>query len=121
MNIPSVDGEDLSMAFWELYPIVVAAVLWGKEWTCRRIMFMFMCDNSATVCILHKGISKCLAIMKLMRTLTWTAAVNSFYYRLSSKIVSEYDQEIPYQVASTANKEPDVCPAPELIIWDYKT
>ena len=27
MNIPSVSGEDLSMAFRELYPIVVAAVL----------------------------------------------------------------------------------------------
>ena len=128
MKIPSVDGEDLSMAFRELYPIVVAAVLWGKEWTCRRIMFM--CDNSATVCILHKGRSKCLAIMKLMRTLTWTAAVNNFSFsaqHLPSKENAIADSlsrlllQTFLKLHPTANKEPDVCPAPELIIWDYKT
>ena len=73
-----VDGDDLSMAFRELYPIVAAAVIWGKKWTCKKIVFM--CDNQATVYILCKGRSKCLAIMNLMCILTWTAAVNYFYF-----------------------------------------
>jgi hypothetical protein len=33
------------MAFLELYPIVVAAVLWGHLWTSKRILFL--CDNEA--------------------------------------------------------------------------
>lgn len=45
--------DDFSMAFRELYPIVVAAIIWGAEWTGKRIIFT--CDNMATVNILQKG------------------------------------------------------------------
>ncbi|XP_021349686.1 uncharacterized protein LOC110447998 [Mizuhopecten yessoensis] len=45
--------EELSIAFKELYPIVVSAMIWGHLWKGLRIMFM--CDNTATVSILHKG------------------------------------------------------------------
>ena len=77
-QLPSVSDGDLSMAFRELYPIVAAAVVWGKCWTSKRVTFL--CDNLATVRIIQKGRSKCLAIMKLMRMLTWTAAVNNFHF-----------------------------------------
>jgi len=43
----------LSMSFKELYPIVVAAILWGKYWKRKRIVFH--CDNIGTVHILKKG------------------------------------------------------------------
>ena len=33
-----------SMAYLELYPIVIAAILWGHEWSQKRILFH--CDNS---------------------------------------------------------------------------
>ena len=33
MDLPSIKESDLSMAFHELYPIVVAALIWGKQWT----------------------------------------------------------------------------------------
>jgi hypothetical protein len=41
------------MAFYELYPIVMACVLWGYNWSRKRILFN--CDNLATVEIVRKG------------------------------------------------------------------
>ena len=78
------------MAFLKLYPIVVAALLWGSEWSCKTIMFW--CDNEATVAIVRKGRSKCLEIMKLMRQLTWCAARNNFHF--SAKHVPGYKNQI---------------------------
>jgi hypothetical protein len=57
------------VAFLELYPIVVAALLWGSAWSCKIIMFW--CE---------KGRSKCLGIMKLMRQLTSCATKNNFHF-----------------------------------------
>ncbi|XP_033744158.1 uncharacterized protein LOC117330047 [Pecten maximus] len=68
--------DEISIAFKELYPIVVAAMIWGHGWKGLRIMFM--CDNIATVAILHKGRSKSAHIMPLMRRLTMCAARNNF-------------------------------------------
>ncbi|CAC5389915.1 unnamed protein product [Mytilus coruscus] len=62
----------LSMAYMELYPIVIAAIIWGNEWSGKRILFH--CDNMATVLIIKKGRSKSLEIMRLMRRLTWCSA-----------------------------------------------
>jgi hypothetical protein len=70
--------EEFSIAFYELYPIVVASILWGHLWRKQRIVFM--CDNSATVAILNKGRSKCAHIMPLMRRLTLVAAKNNFVF-----------------------------------------
>jgi len=42
-----------SMAFLELYPIVVAAILWGGLWERKKILFY--CDNVGTVEIINKG------------------------------------------------------------------
>ena len=36
-NLPEIADNSLSMAFLELYPIVVAAILWGHMWTRKRI------------------------------------------------------------------------------------
>ena len=41
------ETKELSMAYMELYPIVIAAVIWGHEWTGKRIMFH--CGNKASV------------------------------------------------------------------------
>ena len=47
------DGDKLSMAFRELYPIVMAIVLWGHTWTSRRILFY--CNKMSAVEIISKG------------------------------------------------------------------
>ena len=72
--LPAISDGDLSMAFRELYPIFV----WGKHWRTKRVLFM--CDNQSTVRIVQKGRSRCLAIMRLMRTLTWRATMNNFHF-----------------------------------------
>ncbi|CAG2240598.1 unnamed protein product [Mytilus edulis] len=77
-ELQNILDSDMSMAFRELYPIVVAAVLWGKHWTRKRIVFH--CDNESTVNIINKGRSKVQDIMKLMRKLTWLAAINNFTF-----------------------------------------
>ena len=76
-ELPTIKEGDLSMAFCELYPIVAAALIWGKYWTSKRILFLS--DNIATTIIVQGGRSKSIPIMKLMRTLTWTAAVYNFH------------------------------------------
>lgn len=68
--------EDTSMALYELYPIVMACVLWGHLWACKKLLFH--CDNLATVEIINKGRSKVNSIMKLMRKLTFHAASHNF-------------------------------------------
>ena len=65
-----------SIAFKELYPIVIAAVLFGKSWSRKRIVLH--CDNKGVVGIVKKGYSKSEDIMRLMRRLTLVAAYNSF-------------------------------------------
>ncbi|MBV2113495.1 MAG: hypothetical protein KUF82_21290 [Candidatus Thiodiazotropha sp. (ex Ctena orbiculata)] len=124
-NIPSVKDENLSMAFRELYPIVAAAVLWGKLWTTKRIVFV--CDNMSAVYILQKGRSKCLPIMKLIRTLTWTAAVNNFHFTArhlcgeQNKTADSLSRLLLQRfrdLAPEADKEPQICPQPQQLIWD---
>jgi hypothetical protein len=65
-----------NMAKLELFPVVVAAVLWGSEWGRKKILFH--CDNMATVFILKKGRSKDRSIMRLVRKHTFCAAKYSF-------------------------------------------
>ena len=45
--------DDMSIAFKELYPIVVASMLWGHTWSRQRVRFN--CDNISVVYILNKG------------------------------------------------------------------
>ena len=122
--LPSIQEGDLSMAFRELYPIVAAAVIWGKYWTSKRILFIS--DNEATVYIIRKMRSKCLPIMKLMRTLTWTAAVNNFHFsskHLSGRLntVADHLSRLALskfrECAPNADPFPHSCPTPEQIIW----
>ena len=59
-----------------MYPIIVAAILWGHEWTSKKIMIYS--DNLAVVNIINKRRSTCLDIMKFMRRLTLTSAQYGF-------------------------------------------
>ncbi|XP_060070454.1 uncharacterized protein LOC132550409 [Ylistrum balloti] len=67
---------DTSMALFELYPIVMACVLWGHQWHNKHILFH--CDNVATVDIISKVRSKVSSIMCLMRKLTYYSAMHNF-------------------------------------------
>ena len=123
-DLPSISDKVLSMAFLELYPIVVAAVLWGKNWCGKRILFY--CDNLATVKILTKGRSREPTIMKLMRRLVMCAAHFNFAIyseHLPGKInliadsLSRLQMEKFHQLAPDAEPTATPCPSLDKIIW----
>jgi hypothetical protein len=51
-SLPLVSDKTLLIAFLELYPIDISAIVWGKDWKWKNILFW--CDNEATVGIVKK-------------------------------------------------------------------
>ena len=74
-------GPDISIAWQELFAIVVAALAWGHQWSGRRILAH--CDNLAVVDIWGRYSSKSPSIMSLVRRLYFVAASNNFHIRFS--------------------------------------
>ena len=114
---------DVSMAFMELYPIVVAALLWGNQWSRKRIIFC--CDNEATVYIINKGRSPCKTIMRLMRRLVIVAASNNFSFTAKhipgspnniADALSRFQFQKFRSLAPSAVNQP--CPLPSPIMLD---
>jgi len=126
---PSVISElqkqyTISMAYMELYPIVVSAILWGGEWTQKKILFH--CDNTGTVEIIKKGRSKSPIIMTLMRRLTWCALKGNFtiyatHIAGKSNTIADYLSRLQISkfrtAAPNANQEPIPCPPHSEIMW----
>ncbi len=75
----SAPVNTLSTALLELYPIVIACILWGKQWSRKQIMFF--CDNEATVNIINKGRSSVPFINRFVRRLTWLSVLGNFNFR----------------------------------------
>ena len=71
-----------SIEYKELFPIVVAAYVWGPLWTSKRVNFRS--DNSSVVAILRSGTSRAPDIMVLVRYLCLLAAHHSFSFTASS-------------------------------------
>lgn len=124
-DFPSeLSKEQISMAFYELYPIVMACVLWGHNWSRKRILFN--CDNLATVEIVRKGRSKIPSIMKLMRKLTYHSALNNFVVHAQhipginnciADSISRYQMRKFRALAPHANSMPTPClPPSELMM-----
>ena len=107
------DNHSPSMALLELYPIVIACFLWGKQ----RILFH--CDNMATVQILNKDRSKNNIINKLMRMLTWITAQCNFtvhaehvpgkHYNIADAI-SRFQMKKFRSLAPDTDPHPTPCP-----------
>jgi hypothetical protein len=110
-------GSDVSIAYMELYPIMVAALLWGEQWCRKKIVFL--CDNQATVAIVKKGRSKSSLIMQLMRRLVLCAAEHNFTYTARylkgrcngvADALSRFDNQRFRRLVPHANPHP--CPLP---------
>ena len=108
--------EQQSMALCELYPIVMACVLWGSQWSQKRILFH--CDNMATVQIITKGRSKVPSIMKLMRRLTYHCAIHNFVIlaqhipgkqNLIADALSRFQMTTFRKLAPLADETPTAC------------
>ena len=66
-----------SIQWKELYPIVLAAAVWGHKWSTLRIRLF--CDNHAIAHCLVSGSSRCPHIMGLLRSLFLLAAQHNFH------------------------------------------
>ena len=68
----------LSIAYKELFPVVIAAHLWGHHWANRRVCFRL--DNSSVVHILNARTSRDHHLMVLLRSLLGVAARFNFTF-----------------------------------------
>lgn len=119
-------NQPLSMAFRELYPIVVAALLWGTMWTGKRILFH--CDNAAVVEIINKRRSSDLPISSLVRTLCFCAATNNFdiyscHVPGTNNVIADSLSRFQFDrfraAAPNADNEPTEVPPISSVIWNY--
>ena len=78
----AVSQQPRSMAYKEVFPIVVAAHLWGSQWSTRRVEFL--CDNESVVAVLSSGISREADLMVLLRYLALLAVCHSCSFKASS-------------------------------------
>ena len=76
----------LSIAYKELFPVVLAAHVWGPGWSHKHIMFQV--DNEAVVHILNLGMSPDPNIMHLLRSLLKAAACFSFTFAAIHEIMA---------------------------------
>ena len=67
----------------ELFPIVVAAHVWGCQWA--RLQVEFLCDNHAVVAIINSGSSRDPLSMHLIRRLVLVAC--QFHFSISARHV----------------------------------
>ena len=71
--------QDWGITAKELLPIVLAAAVWGQEWTGRAVLSR--CDNQAVVAVVNSGSCKEPVAMHLRRCLAFLAARWSFSIR----------------------------------------
>lgn len=74
---PPATGE-CHISAKEMIPIVIAAILWGKNW--QGLSVRFHSDNSAVVALLNSGSVRDNSMMHLMRCLTFVAAFFNFIF-----------------------------------------
>jgi len=84
--------QSASIEYKELFPIVVAAHVWGSSWF--KQVVLFHCDNESVVFILNSRTSRAPDVMHLQSLLLMAAAHHNFIFS---------DQHI----AGSANKIPD--------------
>ena len=68
----------MSIAWRELYAIVVACTTGGFNFSGKRVVFN--CDNEAIVCSIHSGVSKNVEIMTLIRMLFFICSCCNFEF-----------------------------------------
>ncbi|XP_062404751.1 uncharacterized protein LOC134095317 [Sardina pilchardus] len=75
-ELANLASGEASSAVYETYPVVIAALLWGKEWSGKSVLVYS--DNQAVVFAINKGRSSAPIICPFLRRLVWTAACNQF-------------------------------------------
>ena len=68
----------LAIAYKELFPVVIAASLWGHRWSSKRVEFCS--NNMAVVSVLRSGTTKDPNMKVLFHHLSLVAAQHSFAF-----------------------------------------
>lgn len=68
----------LSIAYKELFPIVLVASLWGHQWSAKLVEFYS--DNMVVVEVLQSGTSRDVNLMVLLHHLSMFVARHSFAF-----------------------------------------
>ena len=107
------------ITYKELYPILLASVVWGPLWSTRWVLFQ--CDDEMVVSIINSGTSCDDDVMHLLRCLVYVAmqfnfviwAVHIFgVQNVLADALSRFKLQVFHQLAPLANPEPDAIP------WD---
>ena len=72
-------NKGISIAYQELFPIVLAALLWGAHWSRKHILVL--CDNEGTVTVINSGTSKSPVMANLLRHLVLCSMQCNFLVR----------------------------------------
>ncbi|XP_063044381.1 uncharacterized protein LOC134438696 [Engraulis encrasicolus] len=75
-ELSDLSPDMASSAAFEMYPVVIAALLWGSSWSGRNILVY--CDNEAAVFAINKCRSRAPLMSRFLRRLVWTAACHQF-------------------------------------------
>ena len=113
----SATQRSLSIAYKELFPIVIACHVWGSKWRYHRIQFR--CDNQSVVAVISSGTSKDSRLMQLLMKLFLCAA--RFNMKVTAKHVpgkdnaiadalSRFNMQVFRQLAPTARPIPTSIP-----------
>ena len=81
---------DHNITVKELTPIVLAAAVWGEDWSAKNVKVW--CDNSSVVDIINKGESKELDALHLMRCLSFFKA--KFQFSLFAEHIAGEDNDL---------------------------
>ncbi|XP_053376993.1 uncharacterized protein LOC128547809 [Mercenaria mercenaria] len=106
-GIFSTKVRKLHINILELYPIAVAVMLFGKQWSNKNILFV--CDNLAIVYCLQKQTSKDPIIMKLIRLIVLQSLEHNFCFtskHIPSKENSVCDKLSRFQIEEALVEAP---------------
>ena len=116
--------QDRSIQWKELYPIAIACLLWGQQWSGKKLLFH--CDNQAVVDIWASGTSRDPLIMHLVRSIFFSAATHHYTVLVThiagtnnsiADSLSRLQITLFRRLAPTADVEPTPVPKSALTLW----
>lgn len=112
-----LNAPGISIAWQELFALVVACHIWGDEFAHKRIVFY--CDNASVVSIVNSKRSHIPRVMDLIRHLTLLTLKHNFYPRAKhikgkrndmADSLSRFQMQRFFKLAPHADPAP--CPVP---------
>ena len=117
----ALSQKSQSIAYKELFPVVIAGHVWGPQWCKRHVLFRS--DNEAVVHMLNSRTSKIPCLMHLLRNLLFSAACHSFSFSAEhvpgvnnqlADALSRFHWQEFRQLAPDAHPFPTLIPPPLL-------